>query len=143
MSYSPSIWAVGHLLSFDPGLSTGIAFLREGVPVWGMVATPQAFESEVFLLSLTRMTSPDAVLIEKPPSSTKFGPPEHAQIYQLILAWYTKAGYSVHSINPGLWKGLVERSKLDAVHIRDAADMALWFYEKNKTNDTAKTRTRR
>lgn len=120
------------LLSFDPGITTGISFLVGGEFVLGLAVTRLALEMTSFLPSLIRMCKPDAVLIEKPPPGARFHQEAHQQVYQLLLHKFSTAGYKVHIIMPAQWKSMISRSKIDSVHIRDATTMALWFYQKTQ-----------
>lgn len=125
---------VTRLLSFDPGTTTGISFLSGGDFVFGMAATYDLFKNKDFMSSLTRITQPTVVLIERPPDMHNNVNSVQMRIYHHVLSWYQFAGYNVVEINPGQWKKLVERSRVDSVHIRDATDIAVWYYRKEMHN---------
>lgn len=117
------------ILSFDPGETTGIAFLNEGNLVWGMAAYASAFQKESFIMCLTKMVKPTGIILESMPSNG-FPNQDQTFVHNFVLTWYQKAGYQIALIKPGFWKGLVPRTKMDSVDIKDAADMALWFFRK-------------
>ncbi len=116
------------ILAFDPGEDTGIAYIANGEFVWGMLCRPPAFDSEQFIFSLTKMSQPTTIVIESPPNNTLFFNQDQFHIFTTLCKCYRTAGYNVVEMNPGQWKKLIERSKLDATHIRDATDMAKMQY---------------
>jgi len=111
------------ILSIDPGESTGIAYIEDGEFVWGMVAEPKAFDSEIFVLSLTTMTKPTTIVLEAPPTKTTFYNADQYRIYEQLLRFYQNAGFRTVTMNPGRWKGFMERTDIKSTHARDAADM--------------------
>jgi len=92
--------------------------------MWGMVCNAACFDSEIFIMSLATMTKPSTIVIEIPPAQTVHPNKDQSRIYDTLERFYKIAGFNVVSMNPGQWKGLIERTKVDATHIRDAADMA-------------------
>jgi hypothetical protein len=124
------------ILAFDPGESTGIAYLEDGNFIWGMFCHSQTFDAPNFLLHLTGMTNPTTIVLESPPTSPLHYNTDQYRIYETLKRTYTVAGYHVLCINPGQWKGLVPRTKLDGTHIRDAADMALLIYQKQQKGES-------
>jgi c-di-GMP-related signal transduction protein len=121
------------ILAFDPGETTGIGYVVDGEFRWGMVCRPECFDHEVFLMNIATMTQPTTIVIEIPPSQTVHYNKDQSRIYERLERFYRVAGWNVISINPGQWKKLIERSKIDATHIRDATDMAKLQYTKELT----------
>lgn len=122
------------ILSIDPGLTTGIALIDDGLFIFGMLAIEDMIMSTDFFNQLAKMSTPDVVIVEKPPQAARFNTHTHQEIYIRTLRWFRTADYRVVTINPGQWKHLIVRSKADSVHIRDATDMARWFYGKEIEN---------
>jgi len=120
--------SISRILAFDPGESTGISFVQDGEFVWGMVCRPEAFDKEDFIFALTKMTKPTTIVIESPPNSTLFFNQDQFHIYATLCHCYETAGYNVVKITPGQWKKLIDRTKVDSVDIKDAADMARMQY---------------
>src|SRR5215203_1759441 len=120
------------ILAIDPGEKTGIAFVVNGEMVWGMVADESAFNSENFIRSLTSMTRPTTIVLEAPPSQTPHHNKAQVKIFELLKGMYEIAGLKVVTMNPGQWKGLVERSKVDSTHIKDACDIAKMQYRRER-----------
>lgn len=112
------------ILAIDPGETTGISYVENGNFVWGMVCRPECFDSEDFILGITKMTRPSTIVIEIPPAQTVHPNKDQSRIYETLDRVYRIAGFNVVRMNPGQWKNLIERMKVDATHIRDAADMA-------------------
>lgn len=119
------------ILAIDPGETTGIAYIESGKFMWGMVAEKECFQSEVFIRSLTFSTRPTRIILETPPSQTPHKSPAQTMVFELLKSLYIMQGFTVETINPGLWKGLVERSKIDATHIRDATDIAMFIHNRS------------
>ena len=118
------------ILAIDPGEQTGISYVQDGHFVWGMVCHSQVFDSEDFIFSLTKITDPTTIVIESPPTSVTHYNKTQYEIYNVLCHKYRIAGFKVVSLNPGLWKKLIVRTKIDATHIRDAADMARFQHAK-------------
>jgi hypothetical protein len=116
------------ILSFDPGSTTGISYLENGNFRFGLIAVPAMFGSEDFLASLAKICKPTTILIEEPPRGG-FPSKDQTFVVETISRWYSVAGFNVHVIMPAQWKKLVESSGIDAnSHIRDATDMAKWYF---------------
>ena len=111
------------ILAIDPGEMTGISYLKDGEFVWGMVCRPEAFDSEPFVMGLIQMTKPTTIVIESPPHQTAHYNKDQYRIFEMLVRKYEIAGHRVVKMNPGLWKNLVAREKIDFSHARDAADM--------------------
>jgi hypothetical protein len=118
------------VLGFDPGEITGISLLIDNRFVWGMAATPEAFNSDNFFPSLVKISNPTDIVVEIPPTQGRLYNKPQSDVYYAITKWFETAGYKVHIVSPGMWKHLVERSQIDSGHIRDAADMSKWFFNK-------------
>lgn len=115
---------LSRILAIDPGETTGISYLENGNFVWGMVCRPECFDSEDFILGITKMTKPTTIVLESPPAQTVHPNKDQSRIFETLSRVYKIAGFNVVHLNPGQWKGLIDRTKIDATHIRDAADMA-------------------
>lgn len=120
------------ILSIDPGEMTGISYVEDGRFVWGMTCRPECFDSEDFIMGIVKMTKPTTIVIESPPTKTAFYNKDQFHIFDLLTRMYRIAGFSVEHLNPGMWKGLVERTKINGDHMRDAADMAKITYQRQQ-----------
>ena len=92
------------ILSFDPGVMTGISYLKDGKFQWGIVSSDTALINETFTLALTKMTQPTVVLVEVPPRMGGIFCQEQMDVYHYVKRWYSTAGYRVAEIYPGYWK---------------------------------------
>jgi hypothetical protein len=128
--------STSRILAFDPGEMVGIALIEDGDFLWGMTCKAKNFDRHPFILSLTKMTNPTAIILETPPTQTPHFSKDQVHVYELLKSYYEIAGYNVYCITPGMWKGLVERTKIDVTHVRDAADMAQLHYRKERKSGT-------
>lgn len=118
------------ILSFDPGVTTGISFLENGNMRFAMIAIPATFGSSDFLRALNLACKPTVVIIEEPPNGG-FPSKDQDFVFETLNRFYNVAGYDVRRVLPAFWKNLVQPSKIEAnSHIRDATDMAKWFFNK-------------
>jgi hypothetical protein len=118
------------IISFDPGVSTGICFLEDGNFRWGMVAIPAMFASDSFFRGLVIICKPTCIVVEELPPGG-FPSKDQRYVFESIVRWYGIAGYDVHRILPGYWKSLIEKDNVNTnPHINDAKDMGRWFYQK-------------
>jgi len=128
---------VSRILAFDPGEVTGIAYLAGDELMWVMSAAEECFNSETFIMSLTTITRPTLIVLETPPTQTPHHNKAQIKIYQVLLAKYHTAGFRTETINPGLWKGFVTRTKFDASHVKDAADIAKFIRQRERRREDA------
>jgi hypothetical protein len=122
------------ILAIDPGETTGISYIEDGNFVWGMICLPECFDRESFIMGITKMTQPTTIVLEVPPAQTAHYNKDQFRIFETLDRFYRIADFNVIKLNPGQWKGLVERTKIDATHIRDAADMAKLQFAKESSS---------
>ena len=74
-----------------------------------------------------RILQPEVVLVERQP----FKNPNQKvlALEQYLNNWYTTAGFDVRLINPSQYKKLIDRTQVETDHLRDALDMARWYYQ--------------
>jgi hypothetical protein len=119
------------VLSVDPGHSTGIAVFVRGEYVLSLNISDSAWNDPDLLTGLVRLVKPDVVLLEGIP--TKQVDEKTAARFYELERWFTVVGYKVHVIQPSEWKGLTKRVEIPGQHARDAATMAAWWIEKEKS----------
>lgn len=120
-----------NLLCFDPGETTGVAILINGVWKIGLTVSDSEMQDELFQ-SLALLAQPHVVVVESLPVYA-------AHLASLAIAsriehWFEKAGYTVVQVNPGQWKGMVDRVPVPGTHQVDAATMGLWYYRSRLVN---------
>ena len=120
------------ILAIDPGEMTGISYVEDGKFVWAMTCKPECFDYEDFIMGIVKMTKPTTIVIENPPSQTAFYNKDQYHIFDLLTRMYRIAGFTVEHIQPGNWKGLIERTKIDGTHARDATDIAKIQYAREQ-----------
>ena len=125
------------ILAFDPGEITGIAFLKDDELMWTTSATQDCFNSETFIMGLVTMSRPTIIVLETPPTQTPHHNKAQIKIYETLLSLYQMAGFRTITINPGLWKGFVARTKIDTTHIKDAADIARFIRQRERKKEDA------
>lgn len=118
------------ILSFDPGIVTGISFFVNGKLILGMIATEQIITKDSFLRGLHMMTRPYYVVIESPPPASRFNTEVHLHIHAELTRYFQVAGLQVEQVKPGQWKNHISRTEIDTGHIRDSADMARWVMQR-------------
>ena len=114
------------ILAFDPGLTTGVGGIENGEIAIAAILPLQSI-TEVVLSSLVRILQPEVVLVERQP----FKNPNQKvlALEQYLNNWYTTAGFDVRLINPSQYKKLIDRTQVETDHLRDALDMARWYYQ--------------
>ena len=108
-------------LAFDPGHTTGYAFMEENnVVLTGTIAYTHL--SREFLNGLLRVFQPSEVLVESMP--VKFTDKITATAYHLICEVVHETNITLLTVSPGVWKPI--RTKVDPFwreHIKDAVEL--------------------
>lgn len=115
------------ILSIDPGYTTGIAVLEDGELESSITVTRKGLYRNGFFNHLVSLSKPDVVVIEALPQNLVSS--EMRTLHGFVTNWFKVAGYDVHLVNPGQWKGMVTRVEIPGQHARDAATMGRWWVQ--------------
>lgn len=128
------------LVAFDPGHVTGIAvFDDNGEWTMGLTVSTSGL-TEPFLRHLSSIAKPDIVIIESPPSFSRDVETDNNRFR--IEHYFKLAGYMVEHVNPGQWKGMVDKESISGQHQVDAATMGRWWLRAREGNTYVEKRPR-
>lgn len=113
------------VLSIDPGHTSGVACYSGTVLEWSMTVDLKTWYTMGFVNRLEMLARQDVVLLEAVP--TKYADPKTSTLFTMLHHHFTAAATELVVIQPGAWKGLVERATIPGQHARDAATMAMWY----------------
>lgn len=113
------------ILAFDPGHTTGIAFVNGGV-VEMVTTINHAYVVYPYTFLLCEHLLPDVVAIETAPNG-RLADPITTQLITSLESYAKQYGIRVCRISPGLWKPVSPKpDKSWAIHGADAVGLALY-----------------
>lgn len=128
------------ILSFDPGVTTGVALLKDDGTILDTTTVQSVEEMESYCYAVKndrKATDPleDIVCVaEQGPQQSGNYRPHIQEIEEVIKKYF----YDVHWVPPGQWKGHPVATSSDVKktqHEKDAVGLARW-YRKTRMNVT-------
>lgn len=110
------------ILAFDPGHTTGIAFVDNSETRLVTVVAAQ-YMTDAFVLGLLNNFNPDLAVIEGIPSQD--GESITVKLFHSLQYIMKNAGVTVQVVQPGIWKPVSPKPDLKwAIHGADALGLA-------------------